>query len=65
MLAAGNGKYQVIFGHSFRVVADVWKKVGSVRYIAEMAVFLLSDKSGWITWHVYGVDGGISSLKAN
>jgi NAD(P)-dependent dehydrogenase (short-subunit alcohol dehydrogenase family) len=41
------------------------KRVGSVRDIAEMAVFLLSDKSGWITGQVYGVDGGISSLKVN
>ncbi len=41
------------------------KRIGYVRDIAEMAVFLLSDKSGWITGQVYGVDGGISSLKVN
>lgn len=41
------------------------KRVGSVNDIAEMAAFLLSDKSGWITGQVYGVDGGISSLKVN
>ena len=41
------------------------KRVGSVTDIAEMAAFLLSDKSGWITGQVYGVDGGISSIKAN
>ncbi len=41
------------------------KRVGSVQDIAEMAAFLLSDKSGWITGQVYGVDGGISSLKVN
>jgi NAD(P)-dependent dehydrogenase (short-subunit alcohol dehydrogenase family) len=41
------------------------KRVGSVMDIAEMAAFLLSDKSGWITGQVYGVDGGISSLKVN
>jgi 3-oxoacyl-[acyl-carrier protein] reductase len=33
--------------------------------IAEMAAFLLSDKSGWITGQLYGIDGGISSIKAN
>ncbi|TVR72409.1 MAG: SDR family oxidoreductase [Marinilabiliales bacterium] len=41
------------------------KRVGSVSDIAQMAAFLLSDKSGWITGQVYGVDGGISSLKVN
>ncbi len=41
------------------------KRVGSVQDIAEMAGFLLSGKSGWITGQVYGVDGGISSLKTN
>ena len=39
------------------------KRVGSVNDIAQMAAFLLSDKSGWITGQVYGVDGGISSIK--
>lgn len=41
------------------------KRVGSVNDIAEMAAFLLSDKSGWITGQVYGVDGGISTVKTN
>ncbi len=41
------------------------KRVGSVSDIAQMAAFLLSDKSGWITGQVIGVDGGISSLKVS
>ena len=41
------------------------KRVGSVQDIAQMAAFLLSDKSKWITGQVYGVDGGIFSLKVN
>ncbi|MGM0572251.1 MAG: SDR family NAD(P)-dependent oxidoreductase [Bacteroidota bacterium] len=39
------------------------KRVGSVSDIAEMAAFLLSDKSGWITGLVIGVDGGMSVIK--
>lgn len=39
------------------------KRVGSVSDIAEMAAFLLSDKSGWITGQVIGVDGGMSVIK--
>jgi NAD(P)-dependent dehydrogenase (short-subunit alcohol dehydrogenase family) len=31
--------------------------------IASLATFLLSEKSGWITGQVIGVDGGLSSLK--
>ena len=40
------------------------KKIGSASDIAQMAAFLLSDKAGWITGQVYGVDGGISSLRS-
>ncbi len=39
------------------------KKVGTAGDIAQMAAFLLSDKTGWITGQVYGVDGGMSSLR--
>lgn len=39
------------------------KRVGNVNDIAEMAGFLISDKSGWITGQVFHVDGGISTLK--
>ncbi|PKR80668.1 oxidoreductase [Brumimicrobium salinarum] len=39
------------------------KKIGQPQDIAEMAVFLLSDKSKWITGQVMHVDGGMSSIK--
>ncbi|MGB3144495.1 MAG: SDR family oxidoreductase, partial [Maribacter sp.] len=33
--------------------------------IANTAVFLLGDKSTWITGQVIGVDGGLSTLNLN
>lgn len=41
------------------------KKIGSAKDIAEMADFLLSDKSSWITGQVFHVDGGMSTLSVN
>lgn len=41
------------------------KRVGNPDDIANMAGFLLSDKSGWITGQVIGVDGGLSTLNIN
>jgi len=38
------------------------KRVGTAKDIAQMAVFLLKEDSGWMTGQVLGVDGGISSL---
>jgi NAD(P)-dependent dehydrogenase (short-subunit alcohol dehydrogenase family) len=39
------------------------KKIGTVTDIANMAAFLLSDQSGWMTGQVLHVDGGFSTLK--
>jgi 3-oxoacyl-[acyl-carrier protein] reductase len=39
------------------------KRIGSAEEIAELAAFLLSDKSGFITGQIIKVDGGISSIK--
>ncbi len=39
------------------------KRIGNANDIAEMAGFLISDKSGWITGQVFHVNGGISTLK--
>lgn len=39
------------------------KRVGSADELGEIAAFLLSHKSSWITGQVIGVDGGLSSLK--
>ncbi len=41
------------------------KRVGISEDIANLAVFLLSDKSTWVTGQVLGVDGGISTLNVN
>jgi NAD(P)-dependent dehydrogenase (short-subunit alcohol dehydrogenase family) len=38
------------------------KRVGTARDIAEMAAFLLSAKSSWMTGQIIGVDGGMGSL---
>lgn len=39
------------------------KTLGDTNDIAEMANFLLSDKSKWITGQIMHVDGGMSSIK--
>ena len=39
------------------------KRIGEAKDIANMACFLLSEKASWITGQVFGVDGGMSSLK--
>lgn len=38
------------------------KRVGNAEDIAQMAVFLLSEKSSWMTGQVVGIDGGMSTL---
>lgn len=38
------------------------KRVGEPRDIANLAIFLLSEKSSWMTGQILGVDGGIGSL---
>lgn len=40
------------------------KRVGQTEDIAQMAMFLLSDKSSWITGQIMHVDGGISAIKS-
>ncbi|WP_296704500.1 SDR family oxidoreductase [Algoriphagus sp.] len=39
------------------------KKIGSPEDIAEMATFLLSNQSSWMSGQVLHVDGGMSSIK--
>lgn len=41
------------------------KRVGDTDDIANIAVFLLSDKSSWMTGQIIGVDGGLSTLNVN
>jgi len=41
------------------------KRVGQATDIANIAEFLLSDNSSWITGQVIGVDGGMSTLNVN
>lgn len=39
------------------------KKIGSPKDIADMAAFLLSDKSSWMTGQIIQLDGGMSGIK--
>nr|WP_297914783.1 SDR family oxidoreductase [uncultured Allomuricauda sp.] len=41
------------------------KRVGNVKDIANIAVFLLNTENSWITGQVIGVDGGMSSLNVS
>ena len=39
------------------------QRIGQTSDVAQMACFLLSDKSSWITGQIMHVDGGMSTLK--
>jgi NAD(P)-dependent dehydrogenase (short-subunit alcohol dehydrogenase family) len=39
------------------------KKIGNAEDLAEMALFLLSNKAAWITGQIMHVDGGISVIR--
>lgn len=41
------------------------KRFGRAEDIANLAVFLLSDKSSWMTGQILGADGGLSTLNIN
>lgn len=41
------------------------KRVGEAQDIANLVVFLLSDKSSWMTGQVLGMDGGLSTINLN
>lgn len=38
------------------------KRFGNTEDISNMSEFLISDKSGWITGQVIGIDGGLSNI---
>jgi NAD(P)-dependent dehydrogenase (short-subunit alcohol dehydrogenase family) len=40
------------------------KRIGKVEDIAHAAMYLLSDKSSWVTGQIFHVDGGMSSIKS-
>lgn len=39
------------------------QRIGTTNDSAELATFLLSDKSSWMTGQIIGVDGGLGTLK--
>lgn len=39
------------------------QRIGTAGEIAEMAAFLISDKSSWITGQIFGIDGGMGNVK--
>lgn len=39
------------------------RRVGTAEEVASFAHFLLSEKSGWVTGQVIGIDGGMSTLR--
>jgi NAD(P)-dependent dehydrogenase (short-subunit alcohol dehydrogenase family) len=41
------------------------KRVGTSEDMAQMASFLLSEKSSWISGQIFHVDGGMSTLLVN
>ena len=41
------------------------KRVGTIKDIANLATFLLSEQSSWISGQVLGVDGGMSTLNVH
>lgn len=41
------------------------KRIGEPRDIANLAAFLLSEKSSWITGQIMGIDGGLSNINVN
>jgi len=41
------------------------KRIGSAKDIADLTLFLLSEKSSWMTGQVIGMDGGISALNTH
>lgn len=41
------------------------KRIGTTQDVAQLAAFLLSEKSSWMTGQVLGLDGGMSSLNVN
>ena len=41
------------------------KRIGEAADVAHLVEYLISDKSGWMTGQVLGMDGGLSSLNLN
>ena len=39
------------------------QRIGTAAEIAEMTAFLVSDKTSWITGQIFGIDGGMGSVK--
>jgi NAD(P)-dependent dehydrogenase (short-subunit alcohol dehydrogenase family) len=40
------------------------KKIGTANDISNMATYLISDKSSWVTGQIFHIDGGMSSVRS-
>ena len=58
-----NDVFNLSLSSAFSFAKANSSKIGNPEEIAKMVVFLLSDSSSWITRQIFGIDGGMSTIK--